>query len=187
MFGKVWAWIRNLSDIVTLIQFVGSVGLAGFSAILIQESLNLALELSLALRLLLGIFIFFMVLAVALAILKAVLQRHPGEKGEKQDSASQSSDFQLWQELKCVESENTQLRAALQESEQENEQLRDWIDKIEPFKQRLQLKWTLEAIGRMGNNLPQRQPPDVAVGILDLWLDKKILRRQNRRLFSHTR
>lgn len=85
-----------------------------------------------------------------------------------QDSSPQSSDFQLWQELKRVESENEQLRAALRESEQENERLKDWIDKITPFMQRLHLKWSLEAIGRMGNNLQKRDPPDVAA--MERWV-----------------
>lgn len=91
--------------------------------------------------------------------------------------ASSASDFQLWQELKRVESENEELRAALQQSEQENEELRDWIVKITPFKQRLQLKWTLEAIGRMGNNLQKRDPPDVVATERWVSLTSNLIRR----------
>ncbi len=75
MFGRLWAWVRGLSDVATLIQLAGSVGGATVLAILIPAVLQAVLGLPVALRVALGIGIFFVALAVILAVLKAVLER----------------------------------------------------------------------------------------------------------------
>lgn len=79
MFRKAWSWIRGLSDLVTLAEFAGSLGLAGFLAIVGQGAIGAALQLSPVLRLLLSVCIFLVVLAAALAVLKAVLEKRPAQ------------------------------------------------------------------------------------------------------------
>ena len=96
MLSRAWSWVRGLSDLVTLIQFAGSLGVAGFLAIVGQGALNAALGLSPVLRFLLGVCIFFMVLAIAFAILKAVLERQPSVKTE---SATSSTSPNVPQEI----------------------------------------------------------------------------------------
>ena len=60
------------------------------------------------------------------------------------------------------------LREALQQGEQANEQLRNWIDTITPFMHRMQLRWYLQAVWRMGNDLHERQPADLAA--MEKWV-----------------
>ena len=153
----------DLANAVTLWGLMGSIGVSGILGIVGPVILQPILELPAGVRVALGLCIFLVALAVIIAVLKAFLERASQGKAA-QGPSPQSSEYSLWQELKRVESENNQLRTALQE----NEELKDWIGKIEPFKQRLQLKWTLEAIGRMGNNLHKRDSPDVAA--MERWV-----------------
>lgn len=90
MLSEAWSWIRGLSDIVTLIQFAGSVGVAGLLAIVGQGALSAALDFSPILRFLLAVCIFLLILAVVLAILKAVLEQRPSIKQENVATVSPS-------------------------------------------------------------------------------------------------
>jgi hypothetical protein len=170
---KLWSWIRGLSDIVTLIQFGGSVGFAGFLAIVGQGALNAALGLSPVLRLLLAICIFLMALAVVLAVLKALLERASQSKAA-QAPAPQSSDFQPWQELRRVESENEQLRATLQERERE---INRYKAQGRPLANQMQFRLMLQSVRSMGHNLNSAQPPDVVA--IEKWasLTSALIRR----------
>lgn len=167
MKGRTRTWLRDLADLATISQLLGSGSIAGLLALAGQEGLNTLLGLSPVVRVLFGICIFFLALGVIFAVLKTFLERHSQGK-VLQDPLPQSSEYSLLQELKRVESEKEQLRASLQQYEQEVEQLRDWIDKIEPFKRHLQLRFVLRAIHRMGNNLHEAQRPDTAA--MEKWM-----------------
>jgi len=172
--GRVRAWFRSIAELATLIQFLGSVGGATVLAVVVPAILEDLIGLPVGLLILLGVGVFFLALAVILSVVKAVLERRAQGKATRQGSvagqnpAPQSSDWQLWQELNRVKSENDQLRDALQQSEQDNERLRDWNDKIEPFKQHMQLRFVLEAVRRMGDNLHEAREPNVAA--MERWV-----------------
>jgi hypothetical protein len=90
------------------------------------------------------------------------------EPEARQDPTPQSSDWQLWQELNRLKSENEQLRS-------DNEQLQTALQKsdrqiaeMKPYRDRVELKWTLEAVWKKGNRLREREPPDVAA--MEKWV-----------------
>lgn len=119
MFRKAWSWVSGLSDLLTLVQFAGSLGLAGLLAIVGQGVAGAALQLSPILRLLLGVCIFLMVLAATLAGLKALLERTAatGKVG--------------------VGSEGDRSRAEIREQERERQQLLSRIERQEAEVERL--------------------------------------------------
>lgn len=160
-------WVSDFANAVTLIGFVGSVGFSGVLGIFSPAILQPILGLPVALRVVLGICIFLVALTLMLAGLKAVLERRSQGKAA-QNAAPQSSDYQLWQELKRVESENEQLRTALQQNEQAYQEARNWVSTITPFMHRMQLRFALQAILRYGNNLREMQKPDVAA--MEKWV-----------------
>lgn len=160
-------WVSDLANAVTLIGFMASVGLSGVLGILGPTILQPILGLPVGLRVALGFSIFLVALAAILAGLNALLERQSQGKAA-QGLTPQSSEYSLWQELKRVETENRQLREALKQYEQHVQKLKDWIDTITPFMHRMQLRWWLQAVWRMGNNLHERQPPDVAA--MEKWV-----------------
>lgn len=176
MFSKARSWLGDLANAITLIGFMASVGLSGVLGIVSPTILQPILGLPDTLRVALGFCIFLVAFAVILTVLKALLQRHSQGKAT-QSPTPQSSEYSLWQELKRVETENRQLKETLQQSEQVNGQLRDWIETITPFMHRIQLRFVLQAIWRMGNNLRERQPPDVVA--MEKWvsLTSSLIRR----------
>lgn len=167
----MFRWLRtfagDLANAVTLWGLVGTVGVSGILGIVGPTILQPILGLPSGLRVALGVCVFLAALAVILASLKTLLERQSRGKGA-QDPTPQSPEYSLWRELKRIETENQQLRDALQEGEQVNERLRNWIATITPFMHRMQLRWWLLTVWRMGNDLHEKQPPDVAA--MEKWV-----------------
>jgi len=179
VFLRLWnskpvVLVRAAIEIYGIIKTLGAVSVSAVLGALAPAIVELGLNLSTFQKWVIGIGVFFVALALILAGVKAFLERPPQSKAATQgsvaerDSTPQSSDFQLWQELKRVEGEKEELRAALEQLEQEAEQMREWIDTLTPFMKRMQLRFILQAIHRWGTNLHTAQQPDVAA--MEKWV-----------------
>lgn len=89
MPGKIRARLQDLAALITLVQFLGSVGGATVLAILIPAFLETFVTLPVSLRFVLGIGVFFVTLALILAMLKAVLERWVSPPSETVSNAEQ--------------------------------------------------------------------------------------------------
>lgn len=178
----IW-WVLKLGgipgavrEIFQVLVYLAAYGPALLTASVLTTVLDFAAQMPFLLRLAFFVGVFFCTLAIVGAILAFAIRRSSSSKEggtpEAQAPASrsttggnltqQSSDWQLWQELKRVESENEQLKATVRESEKLHKEARDWIDTITPFMRRIQLRDYLKVIHRMGSNLQAAQQPDAA-------------------------
>lgn len=150
MFSKVYAWVKGLAEVATIIQLLGSLGGATVAAILFPALLQSALGLPLLLRVVLGFSVFFVALAVILAILKALLERSTLANKPSQQ----------------VISERDQLRADIREQERERQQLVTTAD---------QRKAEIERLEELNQQLVTDKDALMAeVELLSTWQDRQL-------------
>lgn len=162
MFREARSWLGDIANAVTLIGFMASVGVSGVLGIVSPTILQPILGLPAGLRVALGFCIFLVALAAILAGLKAFLQRQSQGK-DAQNLTPRSSEYSLWQELKRVETENSQLKAALRQGEQESKENKAKIDELMPHKRHADLRVALFNAHFWGSKLLSTEKPDADV------------------------